>query len=313
MSCSPSSKPAASPSLRLASSISAVTFSTTSSMRAGWMRPSATSCSIACLATVRRYGSKLDRMMAPGVSSTISSTPVAFSSARMLRPSRPMMRPLRSSLGRSTTETVASRACSGALRWIACVTIWRAFSAACSRASCSRRFTRFAASRRASDSICLISASFASSAVMPDTRCSSRSRSLRELLVAFRARRGRRLALAQLLLAAPELLVLPGGVRGPVRRRPLLRFQLALARGQRLLALGRPFPRVARFLLGGLPQRVRFLLGREQQLLLARLGVAQHAFGFLAGAAEDLPRRTAPHGEPDDEQDDGGEENDEGG
>ncbi len=31
--------------------------------------------------------------MAPGVSSTISSTPVAVSSARMFRPSRPMIRP----------------------------------------------------------------------------------------------------------------------------------------------------------------------------------------------------------------------------
>ena len=54
--------------------------------------------------------------MAPGVSSTISSTPVAVSSARMFRPSRPMMRPFRSSLGRSTTETVVSIACSDALR-----------------------------------------------------------------------------------------------------------------------------------------------------------------------------------------------------
>ena len=41
----------------------------------------------------------------------------------MLRPSRPMMRPFRSSLGRSTTETVVSIACSGALRWMASVTI----------------------------------------------------------------------------------------------------------------------------------------------------------------------------------------------
>ena len=37
----------------------------------------------------------------------------------MLRPSRPMMRPFRSSLGRSTTETVVSIACSAALRWMA--------------------------------------------------------------------------------------------------------------------------------------------------------------------------------------------------
>ena len=39
-------------------------------------------------------------MIAPGVSSTIRSTPVACSSARMLRPSRPMMRPFKSSLGK---------------------------------------------------------------------------------------------------------------------------------------------------------------------------------------------------------------------
>ena len=68
-------------------------------------------------------GSKPDRMIAPGVSSTIRSTPVASSSARMLRPSRPMMRPFRSSLGRSTTETVVSMACSAALRWMASVMI----------------------------------------------------------------------------------------------------------------------------------------------------------------------------------------------
>ena len=57
--------------------MSALTFSTISSMRAGWMRPSAMSRSMAWRATSRRNGSKLDRMIAPGVSSTISSTPVA--------------------------------------------------------------------------------------------------------------------------------------------------------------------------------------------------------------------------------------------
>ena len=62
-------------------------------MRAGWMRPSAISLSMAFFAISRRYGSKPDRMIAPGVSSTMRSTPVASSSARMLRPSRPMMRP----------------------------------------------------------------------------------------------------------------------------------------------------------------------------------------------------------------------------
>ena len=117
--------------------------------------------------------------MAPGVSSTISSTPVACSSARMLRPSRPMMRPFMSSLGRSTTETVVSMACSAALRWMASVMMCRARSAAHSRASVSSRFTSLAASRRASDSICLSSRSRASSAVRLAMRCSSRCRSAR--------------------------------------------------------------------------------------------------------------------------------------
>ena len=82
----------------------------------------------------------------------------------MLRPSRPMMRPLRSSLGRSTTDTVVSIACSAALRWMASVMICCARGAAVSRASVSRRLTRLAASRRASASICLRSRSRASSA-----------------------------------------------------------------------------------------------------------------------------------------------------
>ena len=119
------------------------------------MRPSAIRRSIACRATSRRNGSNHDRMIAPGVSSTISSTPVAVSSARMLRPSRPMMRPFMSSLGRSTTETVVSMACSAALRWMASAMICWARAAAVSRASVSRRLTRLAASRRASASICL--------------------------------------------------------------------------------------------------------------------------------------------------------------
>ena len=85
----------------------------------------------------------------------------------MLRPSRPMMRPLRSSLGRSTTDTVVSMACSAALRWMASAMICCARTAAVSRASVSRRLTRLAASRRASPSICFSSRSRASSAVRP--------------------------------------------------------------------------------------------------------------------------------------------------
>ncbi len=85
-----------------------LTFSTTSSIRAGWMRPSAMRRSSAIRAISRRKGSKPERMTASGVSSTIRSTPVAASRARMLRPSRPMMRPFISSLGSITTDTVVS-------------------------------------------------------------------------------------------------------------------------------------------------------------------------------------------------------------
>ena len=58
--------------------------------------------------------------MASGVSSMIRSTPVAVSSARMLRPSRPMMRPFISSLGSGTTLTVVSLQWSAAQRLTAC-------------------------------------------------------------------------------------------------------------------------------------------------------------------------------------------------
>ena len=64
--------------------------------------------------------------MASGVSSMMRSTPVMVSSVRMLRPSRPMMRPFISSLGSGTTETVVSAAWSAAQRWMAVAMISRA-------------------------------------------------------------------------------------------------------------------------------------------------------------------------------------------
>lgn len=66
--------------------------------------------SIVSLAISRRTGSKLETVMASGVSSIIRSTPVIVSSVRMFLPSRPIIRPFISSLGRVTTETVASAA-----------------------------------------------------------------------------------------------------------------------------------------------------------------------------------------------------------
>ncbi len=64
----------------------------------------------------RRTPSKPERTTALGVSSMMKSTPVRFSSARMLRPSRPMIRPFMSSDASCTTATVVSVACPAAIR-----------------------------------------------------------------------------------------------------------------------------------------------------------------------------------------------------
>ncbi len=60
----------------------------------------------------------------------IRLTPVTDSKARMFRPSRPMIRPFISSLGRCRTLTTLSAVCSLATRWIASTTICRARSSA---------------------------------------------------------------------------------------------------------------------------------------------------------------------------------------
>ncbi len=78
------------------------------------MRPSAISLFSESRATSRRIMSKPLTMTTPGVSSMITSTPVAFSKARMLRPSRPMIRPFISSLGMSTVLVVVSAVCAAA-------------------------------------------------------------------------------------------------------------------------------------------------------------------------------------------------------
>ena len=83
------------------------------------MRPSCRSFSSVIRATSRRTPSKADSTTALGVSSMMKSTPVRFSSARMLRPSRPMMRPFMSSEGSWTTDTVVSAAWPAARRCIA--------------------------------------------------------------------------------------------------------------------------------------------------------------------------------------------------
>ena len=85
----------------------------------------------------RRMPSKPESSTAPGVSSMITSTPVRFSSARMLRPSRPMMRPFISSDGSVTLETVVDAACAEAVRWMPIEMMLRTRRSASWRASSS--------------------------------------------------------------------------------------------------------------------------------------------------------------------------------
>ena len=71
----------------------------------------------------RRTGLKHEIVIDSAVSSMIRSMPVAASSARTLRPSRPISRPFRSSDGSGITATVRSCTNSLANRWIAVATI----------------------------------------------------------------------------------------------------------------------------------------------------------------------------------------------
>ena len=103
----------------------------------------------------RRTGSKLDRVTASGVSSIIRSTPVACSSALILRPSLPIRRPFISSLGRGTTDTVVSTTTSEALRCIVRESISWDFRSASS-------FSFISHSRNRRDVSCRISVSMAS-------------------------------------------------------------------------------------------------------------------------------------------------------
>src|SRR5436305_1611286 len=99
------------------------------------MRPSSISFVSVSLATSRRMPSKDESTTACGVSSMITFTPVRCSSARMLRPSRPMIRPFMSSEGSSSSETVVSEAWLAATRCSASATRLRARLLASPRAA----------------------------------------------------------------------------------------------------------------------------------------------------------------------------------
>ena len=133
------------------------------------MRPSSISFDSATRATSRRTGLYPDRTTASGVSSTITSMPVACSKARILRPSRPMIRPFISSEGSCTTETVNCAVSSAAIRCTAMATSFFASRSAVRWPSSLISRTRFAASARALSSISATSWSRASFAVSPAT------------------------------------------------------------------------------------------------------------------------------------------------
>ena len=101
--------------------------------------------------------------MASGVSSIINSTPVICSMERMLRPSRPIILPLMSSLGRATTETVVSAVWSAAQRWIAVPMISLASTSLWSLTICSYSKILLLFSMSSSDSSVCINCFFASS------------------------------------------------------------------------------------------------------------------------------------------------------
>ena len=200
----------------------------------------------------------------------------------MLRPSRPMMRPFRSSLGRSTTETVVSMACSAPQRWMASVMYCLARSTAVSRASASSRFSRFAESCRASLSICRISSSFASSAVRLATRSSSCCCCATSCSYFVGGGRGRLLALGERAVAARCSSFSSRSIaawRSADRR---------FAPRQRLLERRRLLAVLARLALGLHQDVVRLLLGLEQRFFLAGFGVA---LGVLDDAQRPVLRR----------------------
>ena len=145
-----------------------------SSIRAGWMRPSWSSRSSVRRAISRRTPSKPESSTAPGVSSMMKSMPVRVSSVRMLRPSRPMMRPLSSSDLSSTTETVVSTEWLDAIRCITVERMLRARRSASVRASSSTWRIRRALSWRSSSSSSFRRICLACPVESPATRSSSR-------------------------------------------------------------------------------------------------------------------------------------------
>ena len=139
------------------------------------MRPSWSSFSSVIRAISRRTPSNPERITALGVSSMMKSTPVRCSSARMLRPSRPMMRPFMSSAGSCTTDTVVSAAWPAASRCMTTERMLRTRRSASRLVSSSIWRTNFAPSWRTWSVSSLSRICLACDALMFATRSSSRT------------------------------------------------------------------------------------------------------------------------------------------
>ncbi len=111
--------------------------------------------------------------MAPGVSSTIISTPVNFSKVLMFRPSLPMIRPFNSSLGKATVEVVTSMDWEAEKRCMASVKMSRAFFSISSFPFCSNFLILSAKTSFSSLSTSAKSSFLASSRKSPATRSNS--------------------------------------------------------------------------------------------------------------------------------------------
>ena len=279
---------------------------TISSMRVGWMRPSAMRRVERERAISRRTGLKQEITTASGVSSMMRSMPVAASSARMLRPSRPMMRPFMSSDGQrhgrdGALGDVLARVALDRRRGCSCD-----FSSASARASSSIFLTSTAACcgvvAHLRDQLGLRAPRRVRPASFSSFCCDSAS----SLFGALGGRLGGLLAAGGALLLALELGLFAG-------ERALLLGQLLLAATQRLFALlqlGAPLFELALEIAGGVE---RLLLGLERRgaLDLGRFGARR--FDQLLplrlghrrlGLAEQLAPDDAAHHQRDDAQDD---------
>ena len=105
----------------------------------------------------------------------MKSTPVRCSRARMLRPSRPMMRPFMSSACSWTTDTVVSAAWPAAMRCMTTERMLRTRRSASRLVSSSIARTRRAESCRTWSSSSLSSSALACEADSPDARSSART------------------------------------------------------------------------------------------------------------------------------------------